>query len=181
MDDFFNPDIEYTHLQSPLVIVFKLPHIKTSSGYRASEWTEQIWSGKLKIISKGHENAIVLYDSLVENKIFAVSPIKEGSVTNVIDSSRYFVLRVENNQGKHTYIGIAFNDRNDSFDFNVTLQKIKNNTIHKNPFDNENEYKNENENENENKKQKDYTLNKPINLNLNLLNTNNELNNKKNN
>jgi len=38
---------------------------------------------------------------------------------------RYFVLRIQNAQGKHAYIGIAFNERNDAFEFNVALQEFK--------------------------------------------------------
>jgi hypothetical protein len=33
------------------------------------------------------------------------------------------VLRIQNATGKHAYIGIAFNERNDAFDFNVALQE----------------------------------------------------------
>lgn len=42
-----------------------------------------------------------------------------------VDSGRYFILRIQNAQGKHAYIGIAFNERNDAFDFNVALQEHK--------------------------------------------------------
>jgi adaptin ear-binding coat-associated protein 1/2 len=35
------------------------------------------------------------------------------------------VLRIQNAQGKHAYIGIAFNERNDAFEFNVALQEFK--------------------------------------------------------
>ena len=39
-----------------------------------------------------------------------------------VDSSRYFVLRIQNAAGRHMYIGLAFNERNDAFDFNTSLE-----------------------------------------------------------
>jgi hypothetical protein len=43
----------------------------------------------------------------------------------VLDSGRYYVLRITNNAGRHAFIGIAFNERNDAFDFNVALSEHK--------------------------------------------------------
>jgi len=49
--------------------------------------------------------------------------VKEGAVDRCVDSSRYFVLRIENaNNGQHMFIGVAFNERNDAFDFNISLE-----------------------------------------------------------
>lgn len=61
-----------------------------------------------------------------KNQVFASCPVTDdAAVEKCLDSGRYFVLRIQNAQGKHAYIGIAFNERNDSFDFNVTLQEHK--------------------------------------------------------
>ena len=45
-----------------------------------------------------------------------------NGIDRCIDSSRYFVLRIQNAQGRTLYIGLAFNERNDAFDFNTALE-----------------------------------------------------------
>ncbi len=49
----------------------------------------------------------------------------ESCVEKVLDSGRYFVLKITNAQGRHAFIGIGFNERNDSFDFNVALSEFR--------------------------------------------------------
>ena len=69
---------------------------------------------------------MLLVDSNVESNIFAVCPISNfaelNGVDRCIDSLRYFVLRIQNAQGRHMFIGLAFNEWNDAFDFNTALE-----------------------------------------------------------
>lgn len=105
--------------------VFKLPPRQTVSvGWRGADWTEKVWQGTIKVVERGDTTAILLVDK-DKGSIFAVCPVKEGAVDRCIDSSRYFVLRIENAGGRHMFIGVAFNERNDAFDFNAALEDSK--------------------------------------------------------
>ena len=95
-------------------------------GHRASDWPkEHTWAGKLKISAKGRLAVIRLLDSTT-GQVFASCTVTDDScVERTLDSGRYFVLKIQNAQGRHAFIGIAFNERNDAFDFNVALQEHK--------------------------------------------------------
>lgn len=101
--------------------VFKLPKRPTAGGWRGADWTDEVWQGTLKVVERGSLTVILLLDR-ASGEIFAVCPYKDGAVDRCIDSSRYFVLRVEDRDGKYMYIGVAFNERNDAFDFNTSLE-----------------------------------------------------------
>lgn len=118
-------DIERTLCQLPHVHVFRIPVRKSAEGHRASDWPKDpAWTGKLKIVAKGKVAAIILMDS--NGQVFAVCKVTDDSaVERTLDSGRYFVLRITNDQGRHAFIGIAFNERNDAFDFNVALSEFK--------------------------------------------------------
>lgn len=58
-------------------------------------------------------------------ELFAQAPVEQYpgvAVEAVTDSSRYFVIRIDDGNGRHAFIGLGFADRGDSFDFNVALQ-----------------------------------------------------------
>jgi hypothetical protein len=48
-----------------------------------------------------------------------------NQVEPVLDSSRYFVLRVEGDGGKRAYIGMGFAERGDAFDFQVSTDEAQ--------------------------------------------------------
>ena len=101
-----------------------------------------VWTGRLRVVARGlkleirlehtdtglffFEFFLILLQKKITGKIFAVCNVntsKNGpqSIEPVVDSSRYFVLRIER-EGKHAFIGIGFEERSEAFDFNVAIQ-----------------------------------------------------------
>ncbi|KAF1655701.1 Adaptin ear-binding coat-associated protein 2, partial [Eudyptes chrysocome] len=93
---------------------------------RAAEWQldQPAWSGRLRITAKGKIAFIKLEDK-TSGELFAQAPVEQFpgiAVESVTDSSRYFVIRIEDGNGRRAFIGVGFVDRGDAFDFNVALQ-----------------------------------------------------------
>ncbi|XP_042489279.1 uncharacterized protein At1g03900-like [Macadamia integrifolia] len=118
--------LEHTLLVVREVSVFKIPPRSTSGGYKCGEWlqSDKIWSGRLRVVSCKERCEIRLEDPN-SGELFAACFVlpgqRENSVETVLDSSRYFVLKIEDGSGKHAFIGLGFNERNEAFDFNVAL------------------------------------------------------------
>ncbi|KAK4420917.1 Adaptin ear-binding coat-associated protein 2 [Sesamum alatum] len=108
--------------------VYLIPPRKTAASYRADEWNvnKWAWEGTLKVVSKGEECIIRLEDKKT-GELYARAFLRDGEphpVEAVIDSSRYFVLRVEENIGgrlRHAFIGIGFRERTEAYDFQAAL------------------------------------------------------------
>ncbi|KAI3460967.1 hypothetical protein Pfo_017630 [Paulownia fortunei] len=117
---------EHTLLVVREVSVFKIPPRPTSGGYKCGEWlqSDKIWSGRLRVVSCNTRCEIRLEDPN-SGELFAACFVNPGqretAVESVLDSSRYFVLKIEDGRGKHAFIGLGFNERNEAFDFNVAL------------------------------------------------------------
>ncbi|KAK7916657.1 hypothetical protein WMY93_012418 [Mugilogobius chulae] len=108
------------------VHVYRIPPRASNRGYRAADWKldEPAWSGRMKITAKGKVAFIKLEDKNT-GELFAQAPVDQYpgvAVEAVTDSSRYFVVRIDDGNGRHAFIGVGFADRGDSFDFNVALQ-----------------------------------------------------------
>ncbi|KAF8516774.1 hypothetical protein JB92DRAFT_3142443 [Gautieria morchelliformis] len=107
--------------------LFKVPPLRSNEGYRATEWgdlAQPMWKGRMRIVETSKGVTIRLEDGQT-GEAFALAPYDtlKPSVEAALDSSRYFVLRVEDSaSGKKAYIGIGFLERSESFDFNVALQ-----------------------------------------------------------
>ncbi|TDL24928.1 adaptin ear-binding coat-associated protein 1 NECAP-1 [Rickenella mellea] len=105
------------------VSVYKIPPLKANEGHRANDWGDlasPLWKGRLRMIERSSGVKLQFEDS---QTVFANTHYdpKRPSVEAVLDSSRYFVVRVEDG-GKKAYIGMGFAERTESFDFNVALQ-----------------------------------------------------------
>ncbi|XP_077998259.1 adaptin ear-binding coat-associated protein 2-like isoform X2 [Glandiceps talaboti] len=106
--------------------VFKIPPRPSNRGYRAADWKldQPDWKGRLRVVAKGNDCIIKLEDKS-SGELFAECPVDAHpgiAVEAVMDSSRYFVIRLMDNNARSAFIGMGFADRADSFDFNVALQ-----------------------------------------------------------
>jgi adaptin ear-binding coat-associated protein 1/2 len=109
------------------VYAFKLPVLKNAQGHRATDWDKNpVWKGRLRIVEQSNKCRIML-EHEDKDGIFGTCPVysdtnKPPCYEPVLDSSRYFVLRLEDGKGNYAYLGIAFNTRDEAFEFKVALR-----------------------------------------------------------
>jgi hypothetical protein len=114
-------------LVKPEVFVYNIPPLSsTNRAARAADWNLSTpdWSGRLRVVALGEKCTIKLEDK-VSGELFAACPVEEFpgiAVQPVSDSSRYFVIRLKDSGNRQALVGLGFQDRGDSFDFNVALQ-----------------------------------------------------------
>lgn len=121
-----NDDYEETLLIINECFVYKIPPRSSAEGYRAKDWNIEtfIWSGRLVIKAQG-EMCVIRLEDPNTGALFGLCPVNTTgpqAVEAVLDSSRYFVLRIEDGRGHHAFIGMGFTERSEAFDFNVALQ-----------------------------------------------------------
>ncbi len=105
------------------VTIFKIPPLATSKGYYLDDWKEMIWEGGVKVTEKNGSSKIAFIDK--QGKLFGetkVPPNYKEAIVKTIDSSRGYAVRLENPRGGYLWVGVAFRDRNDAFDFGVVFQ-----------------------------------------------------------
>ncbi|CAI7765938.1 unnamed protein product [Closterium sp. NIES-54] len=126
LDEGPDGPLEHTLLVVREVSVYKIPPRQSSGGYKCAEWLvgDKIWGGRLRVVSVGDTCEIRLEDSNT-GELFATCHVAPGrrdaSVEAATDSSRYFVLKIDDGRGRHAFIGLGFAERNAAFDFNVAL------------------------------------------------------------
>ena len=105
---------------------FKVPP-RGPQGYSAKLLKEHpAGSYMLEIVAKGREAVIMLKQRAAPHRTFCLAPIVPGGADcyeKAFDSSRYFVLRIEDPRTKKTAsIGIGFNEREQALNFKVSVQ-----------------------------------------------------------
>lgn len=114
-------------LVKPTVYVYKIPPLMSASrGFRASDWNlaQPDWTGRIRLISKGDSCFLRIEDSTT-GQLYCQAPVLAypgPQVQPVVDSRRYFVVKVVSDTGRSALIGIGFQDGADSFDLSVALQ-----------------------------------------------------------
>ncbi|TWW79141.1 adaptin ear-binding coat-associated protein 1-like [Takifugu flavidus] len=110
----------------PEVNVYRIPPRASNRAIRAADWKldSPDWTGRMRLTARGKVAYVKLEDK-ISGELFAQAPVTEFpgiAVETVSDSSRYFVLRIQDDSGRSAFIGIGFGDRCDAFDLNVALQ-----------------------------------------------------------
>jgi hypothetical protein len=120
-------EIEFTVFNKRESKVYQIPPAASADGHRAQDWKESIWIGRCRVVGKGKTLTIRLQDA-DSDALFAQCVIPNGEhekyVEPVLDSSRYSVLKIANDQ-RHTFVGFGFSDRNDAFDFKSCLNDFR--------------------------------------------------------
>ncbi|BFI25845.1 adaptin ear-binding coat-associated protein 1/2 [Marchantia polymorpha subsp. ruderalis] len=109
--------------------VYLIPPRKSAASYRADEWdiNKWNWEGALRVVSKGEECFIKLEDKST-GELYAQAIVRQDQplpLEAVIDSSRFFVLRIEDTsnskQKRHAFIGLGLRERPQAYDFQAAI------------------------------------------------------------
>ncbi|MCJ1362620.1 hypothetical protein MMC16_001725 [Acarospora aff. strigata] len=122
------------------VHVYSIPPLTSNKGYTASLWTadgnkRQIFTARLRILetavptSNGAGEDVrtdILLEDPSNGELFAAAPyIDPSAVEQVLDSSRFFAVRVVGDGGMKAVLGVGFEERSEAFDFGVALQEVR--------------------------------------------------------
>lgn len=120
------------------VHVYNIPPLASTKGYNAATWTadpqRQIFTARARVIETAFEQqggseklkVNVILEDPATGQLFAAAPYTAPAVVEpVLDSSRFFALRVQDGQGHKATLGIGFEERSEAFDFSVALQEAR--------------------------------------------------------
>mmetsp|Transcript_23381 Transcript_23381/g.51353 ORF Transcript_23381/g.51353 Transcript_23381/m.51353 type:complete len:253 (-) Transcript_23381:149-907(-) len=126
LDDDEDPEIVL--LNKPDAKVYPVPPATSGDGHRAGDWKEALQAVSVRVVGKGKDLYIRLYNRDSEKGLFVQCVIPNGEHEKwceaVVDSSRYWVLKVVHG-ARHAFLGFGFSDRNDAFDFKCCLTDFR--------------------------------------------------------
>ncbi|KAG2497110.1 hypothetical protein HYH03_004701 [Edaphochlamys debaryana] len=104
-----------------------------TGGHRADKWDVDKWFKALKVELVAHDDdMLVRLTDQESGDLFAECPLPNDgtplttAVEPVVDSSRYFVLRVvDQGTRKHAFIGLGFRERSDASGFTAGLDEYR--------------------------------------------------------
>lgn len=114
----------------PEAYVYQIPTTSRAAGHRADEWDVEHWLQAVRckvVVYHATDAAEVRLETQDTNELFAACPLPKDksvytAVDPVLDSSRYFALRVEDPaSGRHAFLGLGFRERSAASDFRVAL------------------------------------------------------------
>ena len=119
--------LEYVLLSKRECFAYGVPPATSAGGFKAVDWGTCIWKGRCQVCSKGDVLIVKLLEQ--DGTLFAACPVPvnaplESAIERTTDSSRYFVLKLER-AGRKALMGFGFEQRNDAFDFNATIQDFR--------------------------------------------------------
>ena len=121
--------------------VYQIPPLRTSEGHRAEDWQLEspLFTGALRVYQRGDSLRVIVYRvppislqptdespySIFAESLIHISPSERDLlrfVDGVVDSSRYFVLKIQDpNSDRSAYIGVGFRERETAFEFKNCL------------------------------------------------------------
>lgn len=124
---------------APSVHVYNIPPLTSTKGYVAATWTadnnkRQIFTARLRVLetaiptpSNGETlKTDILLEDPSNGQLFAAAPYTQPEIVEqVLDSSRFFAMRVQGEGGRKAVLGVGFEERSEAFDFSVALQEVR--------------------------------------------------------
>ncbi|CAG8954766.1 hypothetical protein HYFRA_00004691 [Hymenoscyphus fraxineus] len=124
---------------APSVHIYNIPPLTSTKGYVAASWTENnnarlIFTARLRVLETAlplpnnaeSVKADILLEDPSNGQLFAAAPYTTPDVVEqVLDSSRFFAIRVQGEGGRKAVLGIGYEERSEAFDFSVALQEVR--------------------------------------------------------
>ncbi|KAL8726594.1 MAG: hypothetical protein Q9166_006629 [cf. Caloplaca sp. 2 TL-2023] len=135
---------------SPTVHIYTVPPLTSTKGYTTTAWSPLIAptpsnltpapiTTRLRVLesssfstsssSSSESNNItttILLEDPSSGDLFAAAPYTSPSVVEpVLDSARFFAIRVLGEGGRKAVLGVGFEERSEAIDFGICLQEVR--------------------------------------------------------